>query len=278
MNLMVPVLTAFIAKSISDRPGMLAGFVAGAIAVETGSGFLGGIIGGFLAGYFCLLLIKVFAKLPKTLEALKSIFIIPIISIFVVGAVMVLIGFPCAAANEWLKQFLTSISDTNAVLLGIIVGCMCAFDMGGPVNKAAYVTGTVLLAEGNYYFMAGVSAACITPPLIIAIAATFKKNRFTKAERSAALINYILGATHITEGAIPFAAKNPLKVIPVLMVGSSISASLSYVFDIQVPAPHGGFLILPLVSNPLLWVGCILAGSVVGAVLYVLVSPKVEEE
>ena len=274
MNLMVPVLAAFIAQSISDKPGLLAGMTGGMIAIGTGSGFIGGIFSGFFAGYFVLFLTKIFKKMPRQLEGLKSIFIIPIISVGVTGALMLLIGGPCAALNEALMRGLESIQNTSPVLLGIIIGCMCAFDMGGPVNKAAYVTGTMLLGEGNYYFMAGVSAACITPPLIIAIAATFFKNRFSEEDRTAGLINYILGCTHITEGAIPFAAKNPLKVIPVLMAGSSISATLTYICKIQVPAPHGGFLILPLVSNPLLWVGCILVGSVVGALLYVVVTPK----
>lgn len=277
MGLMVPVLTAFIAQSISGRPGMLAGLVAGMIASETGSGFIGGIIGGFLAGYFVLWLIKVFGKLPRQLEGLKSIFMIPIVSVGAVGAVMVLLGNPCSALNNMMMEFLANLQNSNPLLLGVVVGCMSAFDMGGPVNKAAYVTGTMLLGQGNYLFMAGVSAACITPPLIIALAATFWKNRFTKDDRAAGLINYVLGCTHITEGAIPFAAKNPLKVLPVLMIGSSVSAVLSYLMEIEVPAPHGGFLILGLVNKPLLWVGCILVGSAIGAVLYVLVTPKVVE-
>lgn len=278
MGLMVPVLTAFIAQSISGRPGMLAGFAAGMIASDTGSGFIGGIIGGFLAGYFVLFLVRIFRKMPRQLEGLKSIFIIPILSVGITGIAMVLLGKPCSVLNNSMMNFLAGLQNSNPVILGIVVGCMSAFDMGGPINKAAYVTGTMLLGQGNYFFMAGVSAACITPPLIIALAATFCKNRFTKDDRAAGLINYILGATHITEGAIPFAAKNPLKVIPVLMVGSSLSAVLTYVMNIEVPAPHGGFLILGLVNRPLLWVGCILAGSAIGALLYVLVSPKIREE
>ncbi len=184
MGLMVPVLAAYIAQSISDRPGMLAGLVGGVIASETGSGFLGGIIAGFVAGYFVAFLIKTMKKMPRQLEGLKSIFIIPIISVGIVGVVMVLIGGPCAALNTMMMEFLANLQDSSPVLLGIVVGCMCAFDMGGPVNKAAYVTGTMLLGEGNYLFMAGVSAACITPPLIIAIAATFAKNRFTEDDRT----------------------------------------------------------------------------------------------
>lgn len=278
MNLMVPVLTAFIAQSIAGRPGMLAGFVAGMMANDNGSGFIGGIIGGFFAGYFTLLIVNSLRKLPRQLEGLKSIFIVPIITVFASGLLMVGIGGPCSALNNGMMNFLAGMQESSPIILGLIVGAMCAFDMGGPVNKAAYVTGTMLLAQGNYLFMAGVSAACITPPLIIALAATFKKDRFTEDDRTAGLINYVLGCTHITEGAIPFAAKNPLKVLPVLMIGSSISAILSYMMKIEVPAPHGGFLILGLVNKPMMWVVCILAGSAVGALLYVLVTPKVEVE
>ncbi len=181
---------------------------------------------------------------------------------------MTLLGEPVAALNKGVMAWLASLEQANPILLGIIIGCMSAFDFGGPVNKAAYLTGTMLLAQGNYYFMAGVSAACITPPLVIALSTTFFKSRFDEEERAAGLVNYILGCTHITEGAIPFAAKDPLRVIPILMVGSSVSSVLTYLMKIQVPAPHGGFLILPLVSKPLLWVAAILVGSTVGAILY----------
>ena len=275
MNLMVPVFTAFIAQSIAGRPGMLAGFVAGMLASSTGSGFIGGIAGGFFTGYIVLLLVKALHGMPRQLEGLKSIFILPILSVFIAGLFMVLLGGPCSALNEAMMNFLSGLQNSNPLILGIVVGCMSAFDMGGPVNKAAYVTGTMLLGEGNFLFMAGVSAACITPPLVIAIAATFFKNRFSTEDRVAGLINYVLGCTHITEGAIPFAAKNPLKVIPVLMIASSISAVFTYMMKIEVPAPHGGFLILGLVNQPLLWVGCILAGSIVGAMLYAFVTPKI---
>ena len=276
MNLMVPVLTAFIAQSIAGRPGMLAGFVAGMIASATGSGFIGGIIGGFAGGYFTQFVVNLLRNLPRQLEGLKSIFIVPIITVLVVGVGMILLGGPCSMLNESMMSFLEGMQKSSPVILGLIIGCMSAFDMGGPVNKAAYVTGTMLLAQGNYLFMAGVSAACITPPLIIALASTFKKDRFTEEDRTAGLINYVLGCTHITEGAIPFAAKNPLKVIPVLMAGSSISAIATYIMKVEVPAPHGGFLILGLVNKPLIWITCILLGSAIGAVLYVLVTPKVE--
>lgn len=278
MGMMVPILAAFIAQSIGDRPGMIAGMVGGMIANNTGSGFIGAIIAGFLAGYFCKFVIGLFKGLPRQFEGLKSIFLIPIITVAVVGIVMQVTAGPVAAINKAMMDFLAGLQNSSPVVLGIAVGCMSAFDMGGPVNKAAYVTGTTLLAQGNYYFMAGVSAACITPPLIIAIAATVAKKKFTRDDRSAAYVNYILGCTHITEGAIPFAAKDPIRVLPILMVGSSISAVLSYIMKVQVPAPHGGFLILPLVKPAITWVLCILAGSIVGAILYIVTSKDVPED
>ena len=191
---------------------------------------------------------------------------------------MCLTAEPIASINAAMMDFLSNLQNSNPIILGIVIGCMSAFDMGGPVNKAAYVTGTLLLGQGNYYFMAGVSAACITPPILIALATTIFRNKFTKNERAAGLVNYILGCTHITEGAIPFAAKSPLTVLPILMLGSSISAVLTYMMKIQVPAPHGGFLILALVDQPVAWVLCILAGSLVGAVIYGLTRKKPEQE
>lgn len=266
-SIMVPVFTAYIAYSISGRPGMVAGFVGGLLANATGAGFLGGIIAGFAAGYLMLWVKNLLDGLPRQYEGLKSIFIMPLIGVLVIGVLMVLLGQPVAAINNGMMNWLASLQDSNPILLGIVVGAMCSFDFGGPVNKAAYVTGTLLLGQGNYFFMAGVSAACITPPLVIALATTFFPKGFSEDERAAGMVNYILGCTHITEGAIPFAAKDPLRVIPMMMIASSISAVLSYSLHIQVPAPHGGFLILPLVSKPLAWVLCILAGSACGAVM-----------
>lgn len=266
-SIMVPVFTAYIAWSISGRPGMVAGFVGGLLANATGAGFLGGIIAGFAAGYLMLWVKNRLEGLPRQYEGLKSIFIMPLIGVLVIGVLMVLLGQPVAAINNGMMSWLASLQEANPILLGIVVGAMCSFDFGGPVNKAAYVTGTLLLGQGNYFFMAGVSAACITPPLVIALATTFFPKGFSEEERAAGMVNYILGCTHITEGAIPFAAKDPLRVIPMMMIASSISAVLSYSLHIQVPAPHGGFLILPLVSKPLLWVLCILAGSACGAIL-----------
>lgn len=267
-GIMVPVFTAFIAYSISGRPGMVAGFVGGLLANVTGAGFIGGIIAGFAAGYLMLYMKQWLSGLPRQYEGLKSIFILPLSGVLIIGVLMVLLGKPVSAINHGVMDWLGSLQTANPILLGIVVGVFAAFDFGGPVNKAVYVTGTLLLAQGNYYFMAGVSAACITPPLVVAIATTFFKKGFSEEERAAGFVNYILGCTHITEGAIPFAAKDPLRVIPIMMVASAISAVLSYVMHITVPAPHGGFLILPLVNHALLWVGCILTGSIIGAVIY----------
>lgn len=274
-GIMVPVFTAYIAYSIAGRPGLVAGFVGGLLANVTGSGFLGGIIAGFAAGYLMLYINKWLSFLPSQYEGLKSIFLLPLIGVFTIGALMIGLGTPVSAINQGVMSWLGSLQSANPILLGIVVGMFAAFDFGGPVNKAVYVTGTVLLAQGNYYFMAGVSAACITPPLVIALATTLFRKAFTEEERAAGVVNYILGCTHITEGAIPFAAKDPLRVIPIMMLASAISAVLSYVAHITVPAPHGGFLILPLVNHALLWVGCILIGSLVGAVIYGMYRTKV---
>lgn len=267
-GLMVPVLAAYIAQSIAQRPGLVAGFVGGMMADAGGSGFLGGIAAGFIAGYIILLLMKLLKGLPKTLDGLKAIFLYPLFGIFLTGAAMFVIVGPMTTINESMMSFLSNFQGSSPIILGLIVGSMCALDMGGPVNKAAYLTGTALLSDGNFYFMAGVSAACISPPLITAFATVFFKKYFNEQERNAGLVNFILGSTHITEGAIPFAAKNPLVVIPILMVGSSISAILTYLFSVQVPAPHGGFLVLPVVTHGFLWVLAILIGSLVGGFLF----------
>ena len=267
MGLMTPVLAAYIAQSIGNRPALVSGFVAGLMASNGGAGFLGGIVGGFFAGYLVVLLEKLFKGLPKTLDGLKAIFLYPLLGVFITGLFMSVIVSPMAGINQSLMDFLKGFQDSNPVLLGLVIGCMSAFDMGGPVNKAAYVTGTLLLAEGNTTFMAGVSAACIAPPLITTVAVLLFKNRFDTNERNAGLVNFILGSTHITEGAIPFVAKDPLRAMPSMMLGSSIAAILTYLFGVQVPAPHGGFLVLPVVTHPFLWVLAIAIGSVVGGLV-----------
>ncbi|MBO0421221.1 MAG: PTS fructose transporter subunit IIC [Vagococcus fluvialis] len=267
MGAMVPILSAYIAESIAKRPGLVVGFVGGMIASNGGAGFLGGIVSGFLAGYVIVLLGKLFTKLPKELDGLKAIFLFPVLGVFITGVAMYFLVAPMNTINEEMMDFLAGFQGSSPIVLGIIVGCMSAFDMGGPVNKAAYVTGTALLAQGNFYFMAGVSAACIAPPLITGVATLFYGKYFDPNDRNAGLVNIILGSTHITEGAIPFAAKDPLRVLPIMMLGSSIAAVLTYLFKVQVPAPHGGFLVLPIVTGKLAWLGSILTGSVVGGVL-----------
>lgn len=282
MGMMVPVLSAFIAEGIAKRPGLVVGFVGGLVANVGGTGFLGGIVSGFLAGYTILLLMKVFKGLPKSLDGLKAIFLFPVLGVTITGLVMVWLSTPMAGINENMMTFLAGFEDSSPLVLGIIIGCMSAFDMGGPLNKAAYVTGTALLAQGNTSFMAGVSAACIAPPLITGFAVVFFGKYFDTDERNAGLVNFILGATHITEGAIPFAAKDPLRVIPTLMLGSSIAAVLTYMFKVQVPAPHGGFLVLPVVTHAGLWVLAILIGSVIGGIILGLLQKnriqKMEQE
>lgn len=278
MGLMVPILSAFIADSIAKRPGLVAGFVGGMIALNGGTGFLGGIVSGFLAGYIVLLLNRALRVMPRSLEGLKAIFLLPVFGVLITGILMVLVSQPMEAVNNAMMDFLAGFQNSNPIVLGLIVGCMSAFDMGGPVNKAAYVTGTALLAQGNTEFMAGVSAACIAPPLITTVAVLLFPKYFDKEERNSGIVNLILGSTHITEGAIPFAAKDPLRVLPIMMLGSSIAAILTYMFGVQVPAPHGGFLVLPVVTGGLLWILAILIGAVVGGVLYGFVRKSTTEK
>ncbi|MCL1631470.1 fructose-specific PTS transporter subunit EIIC [Sporolactobacillus sp. CPB3-1] len=267
LGLMVPILSAYIAQAIGKRPGLIIGFITGMIAYTNGTGFLGGIVSGFMSGYLILLIEQVLKGLPRQFDGLKSIFLLPVLGGFIGGYLMVLLSSPMTAINEGMMHFLSNMQNQSPLVLGLIVGMMCAFDMGGPVNKAAYVTGVALLGQGNFYFMAGVSAACIAPPIATGFAVLFAGKYFEKEERNAGYVNFLLGSTHITEGAIPFAAKNPLVVIPSLMVGSSIAAILTYYLKVQVPAPHGGFIVLPIVTHPLLWVLAILAGALVSGYL-----------
>ncbi|KRN28971.1 phosphotransferase system fructose-specific component IIB [Lactobacillus selangorensis] len=275
MNLMVPILCAYIAEAISKRSGLIVGFATGMIAYNGGTGFLGAIVGGYLAGYTVILLQKVFKPLPdKELRGLKAIFLYPVFGVLISGLVMWWISTPMKDLNVGMMNFLKGMQNSDPILLGIVVGVMCASDFGGPINKAAYLTGTALLAQGNYFFMAGVSAACIAPPLATGFAVLMNKKAYTKNERSAGYVNFLLGSTHITEGAIPFAAKNPLLNIPAFMVGSAIAAVLSYATKIQVPAPHGGFIILPLVNHPVLWVLWIVIGALVSGVLLAIIAGR----
>ncbi|MBV6817128.1 fructose-specific PTS transporter subunit EIIC [Rahnella sp. PD12R] len=268
-SLMVPVFTAFIAYSISNRPGFVAGFVGGLLATDIGAGFLGGIIAGFFAGYFMKWMLHITRSFPRSLEGFKSIFLMPLIGVLVVGVFMLYAGSTIAALNKGMMVWLAGLEHANPLLLGIVIGCMSAFDLGGPVNKAAYVTGTMLLAEqGNALFMAGVMTASMVPPLVIAFATVMFRKYFEKEEQAAGLVNFILSATFIAEGAIPFAAKDPLRVIPILMLSASIGATLTFFFKVAVPAPHGGLIILPLVTHGLLWVIAILSGGLTGGIIY----------
>lgn len=266
-GLMVPVLSGYIAESIAKRPGLVAGFVGGMLAVNGGAGFLGGIISGFAGGYIVLGLSLLLKKLPKMLDGLKAIFLLPVFGVLLTGIVMLLLTQPMVAANEAMTAFISGFQDSSPIVLGIIMGCMCAFDMGGPVNKAAYVASLALMEQGNYFVIAGFSAACIAPPFITGFAVLFFKKFFTSEEYNSGLVNFILGSTHITEGAIPFVANDPLRNMPVMMFGSSIAATLTYLFKVQVPAPHGGFLVLPVVTHAGYWVISILIGSVIAGLL-----------
>lgn len=275
MGLMVPVLGAFIAEALAKRSGLVVGFAAGMITSVGGGGFLGAIIGGYLAAIVVLLLQKLMKPLPdKEFRGLKSIFLLPVLGVFITGAIMFWLNGPIKAINTGMMSWLKGFENSSPILLGIIIGVMCASDFGGPINKAAYVTGTALLAQGNYYFMAGVSAACIAPPLATGFAVLLNKKAYSKNERTAGYVNFLLGSTHITEGAIPFAAKHPLWNIPAFMVGSAIAAALTYVSRIQVPAPHGGFIILPLVNKPFLWVLWIVLGALVSGILLALIAGR----
>ncbi|MFT2141083.1 fructose-specific PTS transporter subunit EIIC [Staphylococcus sp. GDY8P145P] len=267
MGLMVPILSAYIAQSIANRPGLVIGFIVGMIADTNGTGFLGGIAGGFLAGGIVLLLQKSLKNLPKSLDGLKAIFLLPVLGIFIAGFIMWYLSVPMEFINKGMMDFLAGFQDSNPIILGLIVGIMCAFDMGGPVNKAAYVTGTALLAQGNHLFMAGVSAACIVPPLATGFSVLLSRKYYSQSETSAGLVNFLLGSTHITEGAIPFAAKRPFIIIPILMVGSSIAAILTYMLKVEVPAPHGGFIVLPVVTHPIFWIVSIIIGALVAGIL-----------
>ncbi|MDC7953735.1 fructose-specific PTS transporter subunit EIIC, partial [Liquorilactobacillus mali] len=275
MNLMVPVLCAYIAEAISKRSGLIVGFATGMIAFNNGTGFLGAIVGGYLAGYIVKALQSLLKPLPeKEFRGLKAIFLYPVLGVFISGLIMWFISTPMKTINIGMMDFLKGMQNSDPLILGIIVGCMAASDFGGPINKAAYLTGTALLAQGNYYFMAGVSAACIAPPLATGFAVLMNPKAYSKNERSAGYVNFLLGSTHITEGAIPFAAKNPLLNIPAFMVGASIAAVLSYMSKIQVPAPHGGFIVLPLVNHPFLWVIYIVIGAIVSAALLAIIAGR----
>jgi fructose PTS system EIIBC or EIIC component len=277
--LMIPVLAGFIAMSIADRPGFAPGMVGGFMAANGGAGFLGGLIAGFLAGYLVVGLKKVFSRLPQSLEGIKPVLLYPLFGIFITGLIMMYVVIdPVKALNEAMKHWLENMGTANLILLGAILGGMMAVDMGGPINKAAFTFGLAMIDAGNYAPHAAIMAGGMVPPLGLALATTFFKKKFTKAEREAGKTCYILGATFITEGAIPFAAADPVRVIPSIIVGSAVAGALTMLFNIGLPAPHGGiFVILIVKGSALLYVLAILIGSIITALMVGLWKKEVEE-
>lgn len=278
-SLMVPVLAGFIGMSIADRPGFAPAMVGGFIAAKSDAGFLGGLIAGFIAGYVVLLLKKVFSKLPQSLEGIKPVLLYPLFGILITGVIMLLfIVNPVKAINLGLVHWLGSMGSTNRLILGLILGGMMAIDMGGPINKAAFAFGIAMIANGKFTPHAAIMAGGMVPPLGIAIATSMFKNRFTKEERETGKTCYIMGATFITEGAIPFAASDPGRVIPASVVGAAVAGGLSMIFNIGLPAPHGGIFVIPVINgNPLLYILAIVIGSFITAgLLGVFKKPLVQ--
>ncbi|MGL4989047.1 MAG: PTS fructose transporter subunit IIABC, partial [Cetobacterium sp.] len=260
--LMVPVLAGFIGMSIADRPGFAPAMVAGLISANNGGGFLGGLVGGFLAGYVVLFLKKLFSGLPEKLEGIKPVLLYPLFGILITGVLMYSVVIsPVSSINNGITSFLNNLGTGNLIILGAVLAGMMAIDMGGPINKAAFTFGIAAIAAGNYYPHAAVMIGGMTPPLGIALATTFFKNKFTKDEREAGLTNYIMGASFITEGAIPFAAADPIRIIPCCVIGSVIAGGLAMAFKCQLPAPHGGLFVLPIITNSLMYLLSAVVGS-----------------
>lgn len=276
--LMVPVMAGFIGMSIADRPGFAPAMVGGLISLNSGGGFLGGLIGGFLGGYITLLLKKVFNKLPESLDGIKPVLLYPLFGIFITGAIMYLfIVNPIAAINTGLSNFLKNLGTGNLILLGALLGAMMSTDMGGPINKAAFTFGIAMIASGQYAPHAAVMAGGMVPPLGIALATTIFRNKFSPDERDAGKTCYVMGLSFITEGAIPFAASDPIRVIPSCMIGAAISGALSMAFHIELRAPHGGIFVLPIVNNPVMYLLAIVIGSVITAVLLGFIKKPVND-
>ncbi|MGO2118616.1 MAG: PTS fructose transporter subunit IIABC [Fusobacterium sp.] len=272
--LMIPVLAGFIGFSIADRPGFAPAMVAGLISANNGAGFLGALIGGFIGGYSIVLLKKVFGNLPESLEGIKPVLLYPLFGIFITGTIMytVILG-PVAALNNGMTAMLQNMGTGNLVLLGVVLAGMMSVDMGGPVNKAAFTFGIAMISAGNYYPHAAVMAGGMVPPLGIAIATTVFKNKFTKEEKDAGKTCYIMGASFITEGAIPFAASDPARVIPSCIIGSAIAGGISMFGKVQLPAPHGGIFVIPVMTNPIMYIVAILVGSFITAALIGFLKP-----
>lgn len=291
-NMMLPVLAGYIAMSIADRPGLAVGFVGGLVASNgltltnamtvaskggVSAGFLGALFAGFAGGYLVLGLKKVFSHLPNALEGIKPVLLYPVCGILLVALLTAFVDPFIAMINTGLNGWLTGMGTTSSVVLGMICGGMMSIDMGGPFNKASYVFATSQLANGNYTLMAAVMAGGMVPPLVIALSTTFFKNKWTKEERDSGLVNYVMGLSFISEGAIPFAANDPLRVLPSCIVGSAIAGGLSMAFNCSLRAPHGGIFVIGLIGNPLMYIVAIAAGSAVGAVILSALKKKVSE-
>ena len=275
---MLPILAGFIAMSIADRPGLAVGFVGGSIAANGTSGFLGALVAGFVAGYIVLLLKKVFSKLPESLDGMKPVLLYPLLGIFLVGVIMqFVVEPPIGALNTAINNGLNGLNGASAVVLGVLLGGMMSVDMGGPVNKAAYVFGTASIAAGNYNIMAAVMIGGMVPPIAIALATIFFKNKFTAEERKAGPTNFIMGLSFITEGAIPFAASDPLHVLPACVVGSAVAGGLSMAFGCTLMAPHGGIFVVTTIGNPLMYLVALVIGSFIACGLLGLLKKKVSE-
>lgn len=275
---MLPILAGFIAMSIADRPGLAVGFVGGSIAANGTSGFLGALVAGFVAGYIVLLLKKIFSKLPESLDGMKPVLLYPLLGIFLVGVIMqFVVEPPIGALNTAINNGLNGLNGASAVVLGVLLGGMMSVDMGGPVNKAAYVFGTASIAAGNYNIMAAVMIGGMVPPIAIALATIFFKNKFTAEERKAGPTNFIMGLSFITEGAIPFAASDPLHVLPACAVGSAVAGGLSMAFGCTLMAPHGGIFVVPTIGNPLMYLVALVIGAFIACGLLGLLKKKVSE-
>lgn len=287
-GMMLPILAGFIAMSIADRPGLAVGLVAGLIAKmgctfanpaggDVNAGFLGALFAGFAGGYLVLGLKKLFSKLPKSLEGIKPVLLYPVIGIFLAAVVTTFINPYMGMINNALSNFLHGMGGTSRIVLGMILGGMMSIDMGGPFNKAAYVFGTAQLAEGNFEVMAAVMAGGMVPPIAIALCTTFFPKKFTEKERQSGLLNYVMGLSFITEGAIPFAAQDPLRVIPSCAIGAAAAGGLSMAFGCTLRAPHGGMFVLPTIGNPLMYLAAVVIGSVIGCVILGFLKKNMED-
>ena len=283
--LMLPILSAYIASSIADRPGLLPGMIGGVFASsgytfsslienqglvgndKAVSGFLGALLAGFLAGIVVNLLKKAFSWLPKSMDGIKPVFIYPLLGTLIMGLLMCLINPVIGVINSGLSAFLSSLGNTSRILLSIVLAAMMATDMGGPFNKAAYVFGTAAIADGNTWIMAAVMIGGMVPPIAIALSTTFNKKKWTAEELKSGPVNYLMGLCFITEGAIPYAASDPLRVIPSCLVGSAVAGALTSLFNVTCPAPHGGIFTFIVCDHPLLYIVALIAGSVVGALM-----------